>query len=172
MARNVLILCGPDGAARHAADWAALSGSDLGLVHTCRDPAELRSSGGRIEQDRDYGGRVLSAFDEPLAVGSAVAQLAGHAEAVVVDRLDDWAARLSAHYADDSESIDAELTALRSVMNAQLLDLYLISRAAGTGDEAAAALHRRMLAELQPLCEVVVDASTGTPRAVRGALPA
>ncbi len=171
MVQTVLIVCGPEGAAGYAAALAARSGSDIGLVATGRDPAQLKASGRRIEEDRDYGGRVLSAFDEPLAVGSAVAQLAGHADAVVVDRLDTWAARLASHFAGDAESIDAEITALRSVMSARLLDLFLVTGAAGDGQGSAAALLRRILKELEPLCHAVVEMTDGAPRTIRGELP-
>ncbi len=171
MAQNILILCGADGAAAYAAELAARSGSDIGLIDTSCDLEQLRRSGGRIEVDRDYGGRVLSAFDEPLGVGSAVAQLAGHADAVVVDRLDVWAARLVSKYAEEPDSIAAELNSLRSVMKAQLLDLLLIAVAPDDAPGPAAELARRILADLGPLCQVVVDMAGGAPRVMRGELP-
>lgn len=172
MAQNILIRCGSQGAAAFAARLAEASGDDLGLVNTRISPSELKPSGGRIEEERDYGGVEFSTFDEPLAVGSAVAQLAGHADAVVVDRLDDWAVRLVGHHGDDTRAITAEVTSIVSVMKAGLLDTVLLWDADGAAGTPGAELAARIIAEVEPLCDVIVDArGEGEPRVEKGALP-
>jgi len=159
MAQNLLVQCGPDGAVERVSALARESGSTLGYVNTCVAPSAMKTSGGRIEEERSIGGTSFHAFDEPLSVGSAIAQLAGYADAVVVHRLDDWAGRLVRHFvaADGHEYITAELTAVVSVMNAHMADVLLVSGPAAAGDDPAAVLHRRMLAEFKPHCTRVVD---------------
>ena len=159
MAENILILCGPEGVPEKVSAISRKSGSTLGLVNTCLDPAQMQKSGKRIEELRDWGGVTYHAFDEPLAVGSAIAQLAGYADGVVVDRLDDWAARLVRFHKDDGDTITAELTSVTSVLSAQLADVVLVSRPAAKTPDAAAELHRRMLAEFGPHFTRVVDLS-------------
>jgi adenosyl cobinamide kinase/adenosyl cobinamide phosphate guanylyltransferase len=171
MVRNILILCGPDGAADFAAPLAAESGDDVGLVNTAIAPADQKASGGRIEAERAYGGLTVSVFDEPLAPGSAIAQLAGHADVVILDRLDDWATRMSEHD-DDEASIASEITSVESVVAGQLADIVLVSRPAGTLDGAAGAWHQRMLDAFMPLCDTVIDLTAGAPQALKGSLPA
>lgn len=170
MVRNTLITCGPEGAADYVGALAVREADDVGLVHTCIDPASVKTSGGRIEEERSFGGQTVSAFDEPLSVGTAVAQLAGFADSVIVDRLDDWAARLAAHYADDEESIEAELTALKSVMDAGLVDLFLLTRPLAEGDGAAQQLTRRVIELVASLSHAQVDATGAEPVVVSGAL--
>lgn len=159
MAQNLLVQCGPDHALERVGTLARESGSTLGYVNTCLDPSAMATPGKRIEEERTLGGVTYHAFDEPLSVGSAIAQLAGYADAVVVYRLDDWAGRLVRHFvaADGPEYIAAELTAVVSVMNAHMADVFLVSRPALSGDDPAAVLHRRMLAEFRPHCTKVVD---------------
>lgn len=151
MAQNLLILCDP-GLAERIAALAARSGPTLGLVNTRLDPSELKPSGGRIEERRLWGGAAFHAFDEPLCVGSAIAQLAGYADAVVVDRLDDWALRLCTFWRDSDERIASELTSVASVLSAELADVVLVSTPPLPGDARATVLHRRMLAEFLPYC--------------------
>src|SRR5262245_32254103 len=148
MAQNLLVQCGPDGSLARVSDLARQSGSTLGFVNTCVDPSAMATPGKRIEEERSIGGATYHAFDEPLSVGSAIAQLAGYADAVVVVRLDDWAGRLVRHFiaADGPEYIAAELTAVISVMNAHMADVLLVSAAPLSGADPAAVLHRRMLA--------------------------
>jgi adenosyl cobinamide kinase/adenosyl cobinamide phosphate guanylyltransferase len=171
MVRNILILCGDDGAAEYAAKLAAEAGDDLGLVNTAIDPADMAARS-RIEDERSYGGQAVSAFDEPLSVGSAVAQLAGHADAVIIDRLDDWAQRLVAKHDDDEAYVASEVTSVESVMAAQLADVILITRPSGSVAGDAGSVHESMLSSFEPLCDTVVDLSAGEPQAVKGQLPA
>jgi hypothetical protein len=161
MAENILILCGAANPAEKTSSIARASGSTLGLVNTCLDPSQMMISGKRIEEMRDWGGVSYHAFDEPLAVGSAIAQLAGYADAVVVVRLDDWAERLVRFHAEKSEYIDAELTSVTSVLSAHLTDLVLVSRPATNGKDRGAELHRRMLAEFGPHLTRTVDLTRG-----------
>jgi len=172
MVQNILIYCGPDGAAEFAGKLSRSSGDDLGLVNTCLDPSEVKTSGCRIEDERTYGGVEMSAFDEPIAVGSAVAQLAGHADAVVIERLDDWVDRLAGHHGSDKSSITAEITSMCSVMKAGLLDMLIVTRKQDEGSNPNAALLAEVLAQVEPLCSVVADLSTGEPQVLRGELPA
>lgn len=151
MTQNLLVLCDSGLAVRIAA-LAARSGSTLGLVNTCLDPGQLKPSGGRIEEQRLWGDVAFHAFDEPLCVGSAIAQLAGYADAVVVNRLDDWAQRMCDFWRDSDERIASELTSVTSVLSAHLADVVLVSASPRLGDERAAALHRRMLDEFLPHC--------------------
>jgi hypothetical protein len=161
MAQNLLVLCGPAGAAAEIGALAQRSGATLGLVNTRVDPSELRVSGKRIEELRDYGGISFHAFDEPLCVGSAIAQLAGYADAVVVDRLDDWAARLQRFHEGESERIASELTSVSSVLAARLADVLLVSAPQSQAESEEAELHRRMLDELRPHFTRVIDLTRG-----------
>jgi hypothetical protein len=157
MTRNILILCGPASAADKAGSLAAQAGSTLGLVNTCLDPSAVKTRGGRIEEQRAYGGHTFHAFDEPLSVGSAIAQLAGYADAIVVDRLDDWAGRLTKKFGADEERIASEVTSVTSVLSAHLADVVLLSAPATLAAGAAAELHRHMLAEFQKHLTQVID---------------
>lgn len=158
MTRNVLILCGPDGAAEVAARLAAEAGDDLGLVNTRIDPSQVKASGCRIEAERDYGGLRLATFDEPLDVGAAIAQLVGHADAVVIDRLDDWAGRLLDQFDDDRPAVESALTSVSSVMKAQLGDLILLVQPPEAGGSPKLRLTQEIIERFRPLCELVVDA--------------
>lgn len=155
MARNILILCDPERSAAKVSALAQDSGSTLGYVNTRVDPSG--TSGTRIEQEREYGGASFHAFDEPISVATAIAQLAGYADAVVVDRLDDWAARLCRFHREDAERITAELTSVSSVMSAHLADVLLVSALPLQGSDEVAELHRRMLDEFRPQCTQVLD---------------
>lgn len=155
MARNILILCDPARSAAKVSAIAQDSGSTLGYVNTCVEPSG--TSGTRIEKEREYGGASFHAFDEPVSVATAIAQLAGYADAVVVDRLDDWAVRLCRILKDDSERITAELTSVSSVLSAHLADVLLVSALPSQKKDEAAELHRRMLAEFRPVCTEVLD---------------
>jgi hypothetical protein len=174
MVRNILILCGPDGAAgpaaRLAARLAAEAGDDIGRVHTALAPSAIKASGCRVEEERDFGGVRMGTLDEPLEVGAAIAQLVGHADAVVLDRLDDWAGRLLGHH-DDEADIASELTSVESVMNARLADLVLLVTPPGDEQGGVADLTRSMLGKYEPLCQAVVDATGVLPVLVRGSLP-
>jgi adenosyl cobinamide kinase/adenosyl cobinamide phosphate guanylyltransferase len=171
MVRNILILCGDDGAAEYAAKLAAEAGDDRGLVNTAVDPGAMQS-GSRVEDDRSYGGVTVSAFDEPLEVGSAVAQLAGTCDVVVIDRLDDWAQRLVQHLGGDEARVASEVTSVESVMAGQLADMtILLSRPKGAAAGAAAAVHESMLSTFEPCCDTIIDLTTGQPQAVKGDLP-
>src|SRR5262245_21145956 len=99
MASNIL-LHAPAGAVPYAAALARSAGSDLGLVLTAIEFAHEKVSGGRVEEDRAYAGTTFQSFDEPIFIGSAIAQLAGHADAVVVDSIEDWSARLQRRFPD------------------------------------------------------------------------
>ena len=159
MAVNLLVQSGADGSAERVSALARESGATLGFVNTCVDPAAMATPGKRIEEERRFGGTTYHAFDEPLSVGSAIAQLAGYADGVVVYRLDDWAGRLVRHFVaeDGAEYITAELTAVTSVMNAHMADVLLVSGPPLPGDDPAAVLHRRMLAEFRPHCTRLAD---------------
>jgi adenosyl cobinamide kinase/adenosyl cobinamide phosphate guanylyltransferase len=161
MAQNLLVLCAADGSPARVSALARESGATLGFVNTGIAASAMQTSGKRIEEERLFGGTTYHAFDEPLSVGSAIAQLAGYADAVVVYRLDDWAKRLLAHFTapDGPEYITAELTAIASVMNAHMADVLLVSGPEGPANDPAALLHRRMLAEFRPHCTRVVDLS-------------
>jgi adenosyl cobinamide kinase/adenosyl cobinamide phosphate guanylyltransferase len=169
MVRNIMILCGPEGAAEFAARIAAEAGDDLGLINTRLDPKSVKASGCRIEEEREYGGHTMAAFDEPLEVGAAIAQLLGHADAVVVDRLDDWAGRLLARH-DEEAAIESELTSVDSVLKAQLADIVLLVSPPDGRDDEVARLARRMVERFSALSDVVVDARGGSPRVQRGEL--
>ena len=169
MTRNVLILCGPEGAADLAARYAAQAGDDLGLVNTRIDPSQVKASGCRIETEREYGGLALATFDEPLDVGAAIAQLVGHADAVVIDRLDDWAGRLLGHFEKDVQaSIESALTSVASVMKAQLGDLILLVQPPLSVTDEPSRLTQTMIERFRPLCELVVDARQGEAQIDRG----
>jgi len=151
MAQNLLVQVASDGSPQRVSALARESGSTLGFVNTCIDLTAMATPGKRIEEEREFGGATYHAFDEPLSVGSAIAQLAGYADAVVVWRLDDWAGRLVRHFTgpDGHEYITAELTAIVSVMNAHMADVLLVSVPVLAGDDPIATLHRRMLAEFR-----------------------
>lgn len=160
MAENILILCAPGVAAEKISAVVRRSGSTLGLVNTCIDPSKQKASGGRIEESRSFGGTTYHAFDEPFSVGSAIAQLAGYADAVLVVRLEDWARRLCASFTDQ-ERITSEVTSVTSVLSAQLADVVLVSSPSASGADPATALHRTMLAEFEKHFTQVIDLGAG-----------
>lgn len=171
MPSNVLVFCGDGGAAELVASLAARSGEDVGLVDTRQQPGEEWTSGGRIEQEREYGGVPVWAFDDAIAVGSAVAQLAGHADSVIVDRLDDWANHLHQQLGDDEEALESEITSMASVLRAQLADLLLVTRPLESVDGPGRAVFEQVLETLRPLCDTIVDASSGELQVLEGELP-
>lgn len=156
MAENILILCAPGVAAEKISTVVQRSGTTLGLVNTCLDPSKQKTSGGRIEELRIFGGTTYHAFDEPFSVGSAIAQLAGYADAVLVVRLEDWARRLCGFFTDQDRII-SEVTSVTSVLSAQLADVVLVSSPSANGADPAIALHRTMLDEFRPHFTQVID---------------
>jgi hypothetical protein len=151
MADNILVLAHDvDVGARTASSLALEYGDVLGLVDTRTPPEAVRKVGSRIEEERTWGGTKVSAFDEPLTVGSALAQLAGFADAMLVDRLDDWAVKLTTKYGDDEDDrITAEILGLTTMMTADLAHIVLLSRPAG-GAGRVASVHARILAAIAP----------------------
>jgi len=149
MAENILVI-GPDTAdtARVAAEAAARFGDDIGYVDPRLSPEAIRKVGSRIEEEREFGGHTVSAFDEALTVGSAVAQLAGFADAVIVDRLECWAQHLDAKWdASFDERIVEEIAAVTTVMTADLAELVFVS-AAEPPTGRAGEIHARILAAM------------------------
>ena len=171
MARIVLVHAADPGPVGYAAQVAAASGPDRGLVLTAIEFHREKVSGGRIEEERDYAGTTFSAFDEPIYIGSAIAQLAGHAESVLMDGLEDWAGRLLRRFPDDPIALDAEISSLTSVMQARMSDLVLVARPDSPREPEVAELLRRVLAAVEPRCDAVVDLRGGPPRATKGSLP-
>jgi len=151
MARNVLLAHPVPDPARVIARICGSPG-EVGLVLTGIALRQEKVSGGRIEEERTYGGRPVSALDEPVFIGSAIAQLAGHCDAVVVDRLATWVERLLERFPDDPIERDAEIASLVSVLQARMADLVLV---AGAPPESAAAraLFERALAAVAENCE-------------------
>jgi len=170
MASNIL-LHAPSGAVPYATELARAAGSDLGLVLTAIDFAREKVSGGRVEEDREYAGTTFQTFDEPIFIGSAIAQLAGHADAVVVDSIEDWSGRLLQRFPDDPVELEAEVSSLTSVMKAAMSRLILIVREDAPPAGAARALVKKILATLDPFAQCVVDVRGGRPKVLRGALP-
>jgi adenosyl cobinamide kinase/adenosyl cobinamide phosphate guanylyltransferase len=166
MASNILVHA-PAGAVPYAVELARATGSDLGLVLTAIEFAQEKVSGGRVEEDRNYAGTVFQTFDEPIFIGSAIAQLAGHADAVVVDSIEDWSMRLQRRFPDDPVELEAEVSSLTSVMKAGMSRLILVVRDTGP----AQALTKKILATLDPFTQCVVNVRGGAPAVVRGALP-
>jgi len=168
MSRNFIVHTAGSGPVAYAARIAAASGEDRGLVLTAIDFHREKVSGGRIEEERDYAGVSFNTFDEPVFIGSAIAQLAGHAEAVVVDGLEDWAVRLQLRFPDDPIELDAEISSLLSVMQARMTDLILIARTNGASE-----LTSRILDRVEALADAVVEvpADAAAPRARKGTLP-
>ena len=160
MAENILVLCAdPERAAAEAAQRATAFGDTIGHVNTCMAPEEVRKVGSRISEDRTFGGTPVNSFDEPITVGAAVAQLAGFADAVIVDRLDDWAERLLDYYSGKEATEDRiveEIAGVTTVMNADLAELVFVSRPAG-GEGPAAELHARILEAMKPHVTAVVE---------------
>jgi adenosyl cobinamide kinase/adenosyl cobinamide phosphate guanylyltransferase len=170
MASNI-VLHAPAGAVPYAVELARSAGDDLGLVLTAIEFAHEKVSGGRVEEDRDYAGATFNTFDEPIFIGSAIAQLAGHADAVVVDALEDWCARLLRRFPDDPVELDAEVSSLTSVMKAAMSRLILVVREDVAAPGAPQALVKRVLGMLDPFTQCVVDVRGGKPNVVRGTLP-
>lgn len=160
MAVNVLVLRGADDAKSWIAERAARSGDDLGLVQTQIALDAERKVGARIEREVEYGGHSFNSFDEPIFIGSAIAQLSGHAEAVVVDDLDSWVARLCQRFLPaEPDELEAEISSLFSVMKARMTDLYLVghreARAGSPADHAE--VHRKLIERLGTLCTEVLE---------------
>jgi adenosyl cobinamide kinase/adenosyl cobinamide phosphate guanylyltransferase len=170
MASNILIRA-PSGPVPYAARCATASGDDLGLVLTAIEFEREKISGGRVEEHRDYAGTSFQTFDEPIFIGSAIAQLAGHADAVVIDGLEDWAARLLRRFPGDPIALDAEIASLVSVMKARMSELILVLREDGVTDGAARKLIEKILAAIEPHTQSEVDVRGGAPKATRGRLP-
>lgn len=151
MAENILVT-GPDAAetARVAAEAAARYGDDLGYVDPRLDPEAVRKVGSRIEEEREFGGHTVSAFDEALTVGSAVAQLAGFADTVIVDRLECWATHLANKYdASMDDRIVEEVAAVTTVMAADLAELVFITDPTPPTGRAGE-IHARILEAMAP----------------------
>jgi adenosyl cobinamide kinase/adenosyl cobinamide phosphate guanylyltransferase len=172
MARNVLVYAADPGPVAYAAKRAAAKGDDLGLVLTAIDFHREKVSGGRIEESREYGGASFNTFDEPVFIGSAIAQLAGHAEAVVVDAIEDWAGRLLLRFPNDPVELDAEVSSLHSVMQARMSELILVARPDRATGAAVRTLLARMLPTLEAKADAVIDLRGGAPRAIKGSLDA
>jgi len=170
MASNI-ILRAPAGPVPYAVRCATASGDDLGLVLTAIEFEREKISGGRVEEQRDYAGTSFQTFDEPIFIGSAIAQLAGHADAVVIDGLEDWAARLLRRFPDDPIALDAEIASLVSVMKARMSELIMVLRDDAVTDGAARRLIEKILAAIEPHTQSVVDVRGGAPKATRGKLP-
>jgi len=170
MASNI-ILRAPAGPVPYAVRCATATGDDLGLVLTAIEFEREKISGGRVEEHRDYAGTSFQTFDEPIFIGSAIAQLAGHADAVVIDGLEDWAARLLRRFPDDPIALDAEIASLVSVMKARMSELIMVLRDDAVTDGAARRLIEKILAAIEPHTQSVVDVRGGAPKATRGKLP-
>jgi adenosyl cobinamide kinase/adenosyl cobinamide phosphate guanylyltransferase len=171
MARNLLVYAADPGPVAYAAKIAEAAGEDLGLVVTAIEFHREKVSGGRIEEERDYAETRFNTFDEPIFIGSAIAQLAGHAEAVVVDGLEDWVGRLQQRFANEPVELDAEISSLMSVMQARMADLVLVARPEVVQDAKVRSLLARVLGQLEPRVDVIVELRRGAPRATKGALP-
>ncbi|HKX45265.1 MAG TPA: hypothetical protein VJP77_00975 [Planctomycetota bacterium] len=150
MTVNVLLLGDPAGAAEAAARTASRAGDDVGLVSTVLRPDELRAVDSRVEETREFGGVAVQAFDEPLIVGAAVAQLSSFCDSVIVHHLDAWADRLVEHHGDAWDRLEMEVASMKTVLDAALADIVLVSAPARAGDAPAARLHRRMLEVFGP----------------------
>lgn len=170
MASNILIRA-PAGPVPYAVRCATAGGDDIGLVLTAIEFEREKLSGGRVEEPRDYAGTPFQTFDEPIFIGSAIAQLAGHADSVVLDSLEDWAARLLRRFPDDPIALDAEIASLVSVMKARMSELILVLRDDAVTDGAARKLIEKILAAIEPHTQSVIDVRGGEPKATRGRLP-
>ena len=171
MPQNIVVKTAESGPVAWAAALAAKAGDDLGLVLTAIDFAKEKVSGGRIEEERDYAGIRFNTFDEPIFIGSAIAQLAGHAEAVVVDGIEDWAARLLKRFPDLPIERDAEIASLTSVMHARMADLILIVRPAVPADAATREVLRIALVAIEAEADAIVELRGVTATALKGTLP-
>lgn len=161
MARNVLLLTIGSTESTRAAALAAAAGGEVGLVSTAIALRQEKVSGGRIEDERCYAGSDVSALDEPIFIGSAIAQLAGHCDAVIVDRLDSWSERLLQRFPTDPVERDAEIASLVSVMQARMADLIVIAAADRPRAEGARELFERALAAVRRNADEVVAAEGG-----------
>jgi len=173
MGENIIILCGDGSIQDYVSELATRSGEDLGLVLTAIAFEDEKVSGGRIEEDRRYGKETFQTFDEPIFIGSAIAQLAGHADAVVVDSLDDWAQRLLMRFPDDPVELDAEISSLTSVMKAGMSDLLLLIKKPEfvTGSAEHREMAARILTSARELAGTVIDATIEPPSVLQGELP-
>jgi adenosyl cobinamide kinase/adenosyl cobinamide phosphate guanylyltransferase len=170
MASNIILHAGP-GPVRYAVQCATAAGDDLGLVLTAIEFEREKVSGGRVEEHRDYAGTSFQTFDEPIFIGSAIAQLAGHADAVVIDSLEDWTARLLRRFPDDPIALDAEIASLTSVMKARMSELIMVVRDDVVAAGPARTLLQKILAAVGPETQSVIDLRGGAPKAQRGKLP-
>jgi adenosyl cobinamide kinase/adenosyl cobinamide phosphate guanylyltransferase len=170
MASNIIIHA-PPGPVAYAVQCATASGDDLGLVLTAIEFEREKVSGGRVEEHRDYAGTSFQTFDEPIFIGSAIAQLAGHADAVVIDSLEDWASRLLRRFPDDPIALDAEIASLVSVMKARMSELIMILRDDAVAAGAMRGLIQKILAAVEPHTQSVIDVRGGAAMVMRGKLP-
>ncbi len=171
MARNVVILAAASGPVAYVAKLAGANGEEVGAVLTSIDLRREKVSGGRIEEERAYAGQLASTLDEPVFIGSAIAQLAGHCETVIVDSLERWIERVVQRFPDDPIERDAEVLSLLSVMQARMADLLLVARPASPLEPIARDLLTKALAGCAKHADSVVDLSGPAPRAVQGPLP-
>ncbi len=169
MATNVLIHAATRGPVAHAARLAMAAGHDVGLVATSIELGQEKLSGGRIEEERDYAGATVNALDEPVFIGSAVAQLAGHAEAVIVDGLESWVERVMQRFPSDPIERGAEISSLVSVMEARMADLILIARPLAAGSSACE-LFALVLAAAEKHADTILDLRDGSPVVRKGSL--
>ncbi len=163
MTSNLLVLCDPERHTNEVAELAARSGDSLGLVSTVLRPYEVRHVGCRVEEERDFGGKRVQAFDEPLIAGAAMAQLSAIVDAIVLHHLEVWAERLSEHHGEARDRLEMELASVTSVMNAGLTDIVLVSSPPSSADTPAARLHRWMLDTFRPHCTEVIDLTATSP---------
>jgi adenosyl cobinamide kinase/adenosyl cobinamide phosphate guanylyltransferase len=173
MGENYIILCADGSVADYTASLATRSGDDLGLVLTAIEFEQEKVSGGRVEEDRSYGGTTFQTFDEPIFIGSAIAQLAGHADAVVLESIEDWSDRLLRRFPDDPVELDAEISSLISVMRSQMCDLFLLCRKPELVDKSDAVreLTARILGQIKQYAAGIVDVSGESPAVLEGSLP-
>lgn len=170
MGRNILVFPGEPGFESTVARFAREQGSDLGLVLTQIPLQAEKVFGGRVEEDRLFGGVTFQTFDEPVFVGAAIAQLAGHADVVVLSDLKHWSERLLERFPDNDVDLQAELKSLRSVMQAGMTDLVLVTGTKTSPEDSAAggALLRDLIRELEQSCSLVADAFPGELRWRKG----
>ncbi|MSR47082.1 MAG: hypothetical protein EXS13_08455 [Planctomycetes bacterium] len=168
MARNVLVLARTLGPLASVAQVAKACGGEIGLVATDIELRREKISGGRIEADRDYAGAATSALDEPVFIGSAIAQLAGHCECVIVDGLEIWAARVVQRFPDDPIERAAEILSLVSVLQARMADLILVARRERAAPGAAAELLESAIAAVSRHSDSILESDGVTLQLITG----
>ena len=171
MARNFLLLATARGPLPWAARVASRGGGEIGLVLTAIELRREKLSGGRIEEERDYAGATASTLDEPVFIGSAIAQLAGHCDVVIVDGLEQWVERVVERFPDDPIERDAEILSLVSVLQARMADLVLVARKEALAAGPARELLDRALDSLGKHADSIVELGHDSPRALKGPLP-